>query len=175
MADADDIDRLILELHSSVQPAPSPGAGDTARLERWLRLLAARDGSDLLLVAGAPPSLRVDSKVIPLAEGPLDGVDIEEAVLPALAPHARRQYLDVRIADGSFRISDVGRFRINLHRERGYGEEVHGNHLADMIVQECLPGLAGRPWPLPENAGDGALGNLDAEHLQLAVNPRCAP
>ncbi len=119
MADADDIDRLILELHSSVQPAPSPGTGDTARLERWLRLLAARDGSDLLLVAGAPPSLRVDSKVIPLAEGPLDGVDIEEAVLPALAPHARRQYLDVRIADGSFRISDVGRFRINLHRERG--------------------------------------------------------
>ena len=119
MADADDIERLILELHSSVQPAPSPGTGDTARLERWLRLLAARDGSDLLLVAGAPPSLRVDSKVIPLAEGPLDGVDIEEAVLPALAPHARRQYLDVRIADGSFRISDVGRFRINLHRERG--------------------------------------------------------
>jgi twitching motility protein PilT len=119
MADADDIERLILELHSSVQPAPSPGVGDTTRLERWLRLLAAREGSDLLLVAGAPPSLRVDSKVIPLAEGPLDGVDIEEAVLPALAPHARRQYLDARIADGSFRMSGVGRFRINLHRERG--------------------------------------------------------
>ena len=49
----------------------------------------------MLLVAGAPPSIRVDSKVIPLAEGPLDGLDIEEAVLPALAPHARRQYRDV--------------------------------------------------------------------------------
>ena len=47
-------------------------------------------------MAGAPPSIRVDSKVIPLAEGPLDGMDIEEAVLPALAPHARRQYRDAR-------------------------------------------------------------------------------
>jgi twitching motility protein PilT len=46
-------------------------------------------------------------------------VDVEEAVLPALPPHARRQYRETRIADSSFRIQGVGRFRINLHRERG--------------------------------------------------------
>ncbi len=119
MSDTDDIERLILELHSSVQPGLSPAMGDSSRLERWLGLLASRHGSDLLLVAGAPPSIRVDSKVIPLAEGPLDGLDIEEAVLPALAPHARRQYREARIADASFRISGIGRFRVNLHRERG--------------------------------------------------------
>jgi twitching motility protein PilT len=119
MSDTDDIERLISELHSTVQPASAPGLGDSARLERWLALLASRNGSDLLLVAGAPPSIRVDSKVIPLAEGPLDGMDIEEAVLPALPPHARRQYRDARIADASFRVNGIGRFRINLHRERG--------------------------------------------------------
>ena len=119
MSDTDDIERLILELHSTVQPGLSPAMGDSSRLERWLGLLASRNGSDLLLVAGAPPSIRVDSKVIPLAEGPLDGLDIEEAVLPALAPHARRQYREARIADASFRISGIGRFRVNLHRERG--------------------------------------------------------
>jgi len=119
MSDTDDIERLILELHSTVQPTPSPVMGDSTRLERWLGVLAARGGSDLLLVAGAPPSIRVDSKVIPLSEGPLDGLDIEEAVLPALAPHARRQYRDAQIADASFRLTGVGRFRVNLHRERG--------------------------------------------------------
>jgi twitching motility protein PilT len=119
MSDSDEIDRLILELNSSLQPAGGAAVGDSSRLERWLRLLAGRSGSDLLLVAGAPPSIRVDSKVIPLAEGPLDGMDIEESVVPALAPHARRQYRDAGIADGSFRVSGVGRFRINLHRERG--------------------------------------------------------
>jgi twitching motility protein PilT len=120
VSDADDIDRLIHELHSSVQPAPSaPGLGDSVRLERWLRVLAERQGSDLLLVAGAPASIRIDGKIVPLAEGPLDGLDVEEAVLPALPPHARRQYRDGRITDASFRLSGVGRFRINLHRERG--------------------------------------------------------
>jgi twitching motility protein PilT len=34
-------------------------------------------------------------------------------------PHARKAYRQGGIADGSFRIGGVGRFRINLHRERG--------------------------------------------------------
>src|SRR6187397_1066970 len=107
----DDIDQLIAELHAS--------AGTPSRVEGWLRLLADAGGSDLLLVAGAPASIRVEGRVRPLAEGPLDGVDIEEAVLPALAPHARRIYRQAQIADGSFRVPSIGRFRINLHRERG--------------------------------------------------------
>lgn len=117
MASDDEIDRLILELHST--GGPTQAAGDVARIERWLRLLASRNGSDLLLVAGAPPSIRVDGRVQPLAEGPLDGVDIEDAILPALPPHAHRIYRDTHIVDASFRIGGVGRFRINLHRERG--------------------------------------------------------
>jgi twitching motility protein PilT len=125
MREDDDIDRLIRELHSTVQDDDlpvGPGAAttaDAARLERWLRLLADRQGSDLLLVAGAPPSVRVDGRVWPFAEGPLDGIEIEDAVLPALPPHARRAYRDTHIIDASFRIGGVGRFRINLHRERG--------------------------------------------------------
>jgi twitching motility protein PilT len=118
MTDPEDLDSLVVELHATKE-AGGPGTGDLSRLERWLRLLADRNGSDLLLVAGAPPSVRVDGRVQPLAEGPLDGMDIEEAVLPALPPHARRIYREVRIVDASFRVSGVGRFRINLHRERG--------------------------------------------------------
>ena len=115
--DNDDIERLILELHST-GAAPS-AAPDATRLEGWLRILAARGGSDLLLVAGAPPSIRVDGRVRPLDTAPLDGIDIEETVLPALPPHARRIYRDAHIVDASFKIPGVGRFRINLHHERG--------------------------------------------------------
>ncbi len=120
MEPEDDIDRLILELNATADRGPAHvPAGSTARLERWLGALAERHGSDLLLVAGAPPSIRVEGRVLPLGDGPLDGVEIEEAVLPALAPHAQRQYREARIADGSFRAGGGGRFRINLHRERG--------------------------------------------------------
>jgi twitching motility protein PilT len=115
-----DIDRLILELNATAPPELAQVApASTTRLDRWLRLLADRGGSDLLLVAGAPPTVRVKGTIGPLAEGPLDGLDIEEAVLPALAPHARRQYRDHQIADASYRLMGLGRFRINLHRERG--------------------------------------------------------
>jgi twitching motility protein PilT len=124
MKEDDDIEALILELHSTARaeplaPAIQTRAVDASRLERWLRLLAERQGSDLLLVAGAPPSLRVEGRVVPLPEGPLDGVEIEDAVLPAIPPHARQVYRGEQIADASFRISGVGRFRINVHRERG--------------------------------------------------------
>ena len=114
-----DIDRLILELNAT-QPAEPVQVtpGSTARLDRWLQLVADKGGSDLLLVAGAPPSVRAKGMLVPLAEGPLDGVDIEEAILPALPPHARRQYREARIADASYRLAGLARFRINLHRER---------------------------------------------------------
>ena len=116
--DSEDIDQLIAELHASTVPRGA-AVGDTGRLEGWLRSLAGAGGSDLLLVAGAAPSIRVEGRVRPLGEGPLDGIDIEEAVLPALPPHARRIYRQSQIADGSFRVQGLGRFRINLHRERG--------------------------------------------------------
>jgi twitching motility protein PilT len=142
MQPSDDLDDLIRELnatalgdaastpdasdnhdpHTSAPTAPPQDpvvTGDTSRLERWLSLLRERGASDLLLVSGAPPVMRVDGRVVPLSEGPLGSDDIQRAILPALPPHAQRQYRESRIADSSFRVRHLGRFRINLHQERG--------------------------------------------------------
>ncbi len=124
MDDTEDINQLIRELNED-RPARATSGGDptadSVRLDGWLQELVGRAGSDLLLVAGAPPSLRIDGRVVPLpgAGAPLSGDEIEESVLPALAPHARAQYRDAGIADGSHRVRGIGRFRVNLHRERG--------------------------------------------------------
>lgn len=91
----------------------------TARLDQWLNLLVEKGGSDLLLVEGAPPCMRVQGEVRKLGPASLDGPEIEGAVLPALSPHALRLYRETLIADSSYRIEGLGRFRINLHRERG--------------------------------------------------------
>ena len=111
----DDLDQLVSELEG-LQVASNRGP---SRLDTWLRLVAEREASDLLLVAGEPPSLRINGKIVRSDGVILDGTDIEEIVLADLPTHAQRAFRESGIADASRRVAGVGRFRINLHRERG--------------------------------------------------------
>jgi twitching motility protein PilT len=90
-----------------------------SQLNSWLRQLVSGNGSDLLLVPLAPASMRVEGSLVVIGDRPLTGDDIESAVLPGLAPHAREEYKQNHIADSSYRVEGLGRFRINLHHERG--------------------------------------------------------
>src|SRR6202047_4248588 len=103
----------------SEQEAQEVDSAATERLDRWLAMLIGRGASDLLLVAGAPPCMRVNGEVRKIEPGILDGPEIEAAVLPALPRHALLHYRESFITDASYRIEGLGRFRINLHREQG--------------------------------------------------------
>jgi twitching motility protein PilT len=91
----------------------------TEQLNQWLGELVSRSGSDLLLVPKAPASIRIQGNLLSIGSEALTGEQIEAAVMPALAAHAREQYERSGIADSSYRMENGGRFRINLHRERG--------------------------------------------------------
>jgi hypothetical protein len=54
-------------------------------------------------------------------------------------------------------------------------EEVGSHDLADVISQECAPGLRGRPVPTSHVFSHGRLRDVDPEFQQFAVNARCAP
>ncbi|MGA8868325.1 MAG: PilT/PilU family type 4a pilus ATPase [Candidatus Sulfotelmatobacter sp.] len=95
------------------------GSQTSPRLNHWLDRLVAEGGSDLLLVAGAAPSVRVEGKLHAIDNEVLTGPEIEAAMLPALSPHALEGYARTQIADSSYRVAGVGRFRLNLHHERG--------------------------------------------------------
>src|SRR5262249_15828155 len=88
-------------------------------LIRWLEVLVRRGGSDLFLVAGLPPAIRLMGKVVHLDEDPLEGAQIDEAVLSVLPPQAAQKYRTAGHTDSSLRQDGLGRFRINLHHERG--------------------------------------------------------
>ena len=92
----------------------------TVRLDRWLAALVERGGSDLLLVHGSPACIRLNGEVINLDSRTLRGQEIESAILPALTSNGLRLYRETQIADSSYRVNGLGRFRINLHRERGH-------------------------------------------------------
>lgn len=91
----------------------------TTRLNQWLLALVERGGSDLLLVPDAPACVRVNGALVNIDSSPLHGPEIEAAVVPALSAHAARLYAENRITDSSYRVAGLGRYRINLHRERG--------------------------------------------------------
>ena len=110
-----DLDAIVTELDVE---ADRPSTTIDALLD-LLHQMVVRRASDLFLVAGLAPVFRVNGAVNPSNAGILDGRDIEVMVVSALPPHARTQWQQRRVADCSLRVSDVGRFRINLHRERG--------------------------------------------------------
>src|SRR5258707_15131837 len=117
MHDSSDLDKVARSLASS-DASTSDDSNLTTRLDRWLAGLVSHRGSDLLLVQGAPPCIRVDGEVRKISSNILDGAEIEESVLPALSSHALDRFRATGIADSSYRIEGLGRFRINLHRER---------------------------------------------------------
>ncbi len=100
-------------------PGSAPGAPEAGRLNQWLSALVSQRGSDLLLICGAPPCIRVEGNVRAIGSEALTGTEIEAAVLPALIPRALQQYREHQISDSSYRVPGLGRFRINLHREKG--------------------------------------------------------
>jgi twitching motility protein PilT len=100
-------------IHSETRPH------DSVQLKGWLEQLIALKGSDLLLVPHAPAAVRIEGALSAIGESPLSGEEIEAEVFPAMAAHAREEYRKNGIADSSYRIDGLGRFRINLHRERG--------------------------------------------------------
>jgi twitching motility protein PilT len=127
-----DLNKLVDELNVSrtraaegqgagARPLEPRGTGGNAgeRLTGWLRMVREARGSDLLLVSGVAPAIRVNGEIRPLPQPPLDGAEIEDAILPGLPPHAARSYQTTFIADASLRVPELGRFRVNLHHERG--------------------------------------------------------
>jgi twitching motility protein PilT len=111
----DDLDTLAAALGGPAA-APSPsGRG----LRVWLAAMAEHGASDLLLLPGEPPTFRVDGRFLRSDAGPLDGDDVAALVVPELAPHVQQAFRTTGLADAALKVPGAGRFRINLHRERG--------------------------------------------------------
>ena len=118
MKPADDLDALIGQLNATAS-AGEPPLEASSGVDEWLAEVMRRKGSDLLLVAGLPPMVRVDGLLSPITDRTLDGEDIKTVIVPMLPAHAARQFQEHGIADASLRVPALGRFRINLHHERG--------------------------------------------------------
>jgi twitching motility protein PilT len=125
----DDLDRLVTELnllepaHGAPVAAPyghTTAEADFARLDSWLaRVRSEEGGSDLLLVAGSAPVVRAPGRLLRISTELLGSEDIETAVSASVGPRLLQRFRAGHAVDMAFRRPGLGRFRMNLHRERG--------------------------------------------------------
>jgi twitching motility protein PilT len=84
-----------------------------------LRTLAENSGSDLHLIVGQPPVIRVDGQLRRLPGKPLTPDDtalIAQAIIP---PERRALLMTQKEVDFAHSLVGVGRFRVNVFRQRG--------------------------------------------------------
>src|ERR1700730_13790070 len=63
----------------------------------------------------------------------------------------------------------------HLETDGGHSEEVDGDQLLGVILQECTPGLRRRLAAVHHVFAYAALTDVDAEFEQFAVDARCTP
>jgi len=88
-------------------------------LEELLQELVERDGSDLHILAGSPPRIRVDGKLVNIGTEPLDPEDTQRLIYGILDNEQIARFERDLEIDLSFGISGLGRFRTNVYMQRG--------------------------------------------------------
>ncbi len=84
-------------------------------IQELLDIVVAKDASDLHLVVGSPPSIRVDGSLIFLKNEPLTNDEAIQLINSLLTPEQKDQFQVNRELDLSYQYADKGRFRINVY------------------------------------------------------------
>lgn len=85
----------------------------------FLRTMMQRNGSDLFLSTGAPIQLKVEGRVDPLTDQALSPGTTQAVAERIMSPEQARRFQDEMEMNLAMAVSDVGRFRVNIFRQRG--------------------------------------------------------
>lgn len=99
--------------------APDGSDEGAQYLTELLRRCRDRSGSDLLLVAGAPPTARIDGDLRGLSDRPLSSEECAMLCGSLIPGERREQAAATGSVDFSLRVAGCGRVRANVHRQRG--------------------------------------------------------
>ena len=88
-------------------------------IDKLFELCSRHGASDLHLKAGNPPVLRVTGTMRALDTSPLSSEDIERLVYPMLSTSDLEKFKGKGDLDTAYAAPGVGRFRVNLFRQRG--------------------------------------------------------
>jgi twitching motility protein PilT len=118
----EELSQIVAELNRAAPSQKSGGqraSQSTASLDRLLELASRRGASDIVLVAGAPAILRIGGALAPGVGETLDAEDVRGLVGPLLESWQLEELQKKKSVDLSFAREGLGRFRMNIHHQRG--------------------------------------------------------
>lgn len=88
-------------------------------LREMLVEMQQKVASDLHLRVGIVPTLRIHGKLIPLNTDPLSKDGMTEIMTQILSPDQQKRFIARNEMDLALSVTKLGRFRINMYRQRG--------------------------------------------------------
>jgi twitching motility protein PilT len=117
----DELAQIVAELNRaapSSQQNQQHTAESLASLDQLLAQAVRKTASDLLLIAGAPACLRIGGSLTTHGQ-PLEAEEIRKLLLPLLTADQNQELQRAKSVDLCFSREGIGRFRANVHHQRG--------------------------------------------------------
>ncbi len=103
-------------------PAGATGAATAAatfNFKAVLQELIQKNGSDLHLKVGRPPTLRVNGDLEASDMPPMRPEDLKSLAEQLMTPRQVKQFADEKECDFAIGVPGIGRFRVNVYQQRG--------------------------------------------------------
>lgn len=112
--------QIVAELNRTAQNSREAAEAQiSASLDQLLLHAGKQGASDVLLISGAPVTLRINGSLSPGSGPALAPEDTRSLLLPLLTPAQGLDLQRTRSADLCFTRPGIGRFRANVHYQRG--------------------------------------------------------
>ena len=88
-------------------------------LKALLKFMVDKDGSDLFLTAGAPPSMKAFGKMVPMTDRAFQEGEVRKIAFSIMNEDQRKDWEKSPECNMALMYDDVGRFRVNIFQQRG--------------------------------------------------------
>ena len=88
-------------------------------INTYLQIMVQKKASDIFFTTGAPVNVKVDGITSPIGETPFPPGQVKKLAYAILSEDQIQKFEDTFELDMAYSLNDVGRFRINLFKQRG--------------------------------------------------------
>jgi len=85
----------------------------------YLKLMAEKEASDLFFCTGTKPHIKIEGNIRPIGQEDLKPGDVEKMAKAVMNDDQREEFEDTLECNFAIPLKDVGRFRVNVFRQRG--------------------------------------------------------